>query len=245
MSDKVRFTMIKIGWSVRFREYRHGRRDGKRGIPEVRDGVPLPHTPHEQSLVERRNEVVDRVLQEFVTGSEDTVADIEVRYRRIASATVRLAELDAALVAADIPLEEAEATRRGAGEEDLPEESVRARNQADRRKRIGPLRAAVDAVKAQLEQELEALAKLEAVVVNALRRAQARGTQYCAYTEGLRALYWRALVRVHPDRTRVVEGLRSWPSTPDWLFVDDYRSVLRLGHPGGPQAEPLAPASAR
>ncbi|WHT17563.1 hypothetical protein N8J89_31200 [Crossiella sp. CA-258035] len=245
MSDRVQFTMLKLGWAVRFREDRHGRRDGKRGIPEVRDGEPLSHTPHEQALVERRNEVVDRVLQEFVTGSQNTVADIEVRYRRIASAKMRLAESAAALTVADVPLGEAEATRRGAGEEDLPEESIRARNQADRRKQIGPLRAAVDAVKAQLEEEFEALAKLEAVVVSALREAQARGAQYCAYTEGLRALYWRALVRVHPDRAKGVESLRSWPSTPVWLTLDDYRLVLRLGYPGGPQAEPLALVFAR
>ncbi|GAA3865286.1 hypothetical protein GCM10022243_34350 [Saccharothrix violaceirubra] len=234
--SQTRFTMIKVGFTTKVREWWHGRRDGRRGIPAVVEGRPLPHTPHERTLSGRRDEVVDRTFEDFTLLVRPVVADVERCYRRLASLAELLAARKHRLSEQDIPLSVPELDRRGQGEDVLPAETVRTRNRTDQLKRVGPMRAAVEETRSRIAAELELLARLEAEVTAALRAAQSKALQYCAYTDALRGHYWRSLARVHPDREDIAGRWHLVLPRAPWLTEGAYRAALGLGVPGGPQA---------
>ncbi|WP_280465513.1 hypothetical protein [Nocardia brasiliensis] len=212
----------------------HGRRDGRRGLPSVApdsDVVDVSPTPHDRTLIQRRDEVAQRELQRLIERSDSTCQKIAEYCKQIQQTENSLQQRLAELRTAEQPPSEADLRRRGPSEEEFEEEVIRRRRSAEFGKQLVPLRAAIAELHGLLDTLNIQRAGLEARITNDLRKAQSRGSQYVSFTEILRAKYWRALVRAHQERNRLIAVVPPTAPAPAWISTADYRTVLGVKLP--------------
>jgi hypothetical protein len=228
------FFYAKVSWRDALSQWWHGRCDGRRALPIVksdREIVVVPPTPHDGSLLQRRSEVTQRERQRLIERSDRACQQIAECYQQIELVAVEQQRNEAALQQADQPPSQAELHRRGPSEEQFNDEVIRHRRAAERDKRLAPVRDAVRTNQGKLDALYNQLASLEAGLTNDVRKAQSRAMQYCAFTDRLRARYWRTLVRVHPERKRMVAAVPPCAPVPEWITESDYRVVLDIKLP--------------
>lgn len=223
------YVAIRISWWHALNQCWHGRRDGKREIPEFEpDAGTVPPTPHDHSLLRRRDEVTQHVRLQVIRDTAETCRRIEEHRRRAELLEAVLAERQDELRQAEAEPSEAQLPRRGPGESALAESAVRFRRNAERNRQLAPRQAAVAGIRAELDDLHARLADLETHALTEVRAAQSRAAQYCAFTDALRARYWRALLRVHSRRSRMLEGILPRTGIPGWIDEPGYREVLGL-----------------
>ncbi|WP_433576187.1 hypothetical protein [Nocardia brasiliensis] len=229
-----RFTFTKVHRRDTLIQWWHGRRDGRRGLPPVEpdtDNIDVSPTPHDISLIRRRDEVAQRELQRLIERSDSICQKIAEYCQQIQQTENSLQQRLIELRTAEQPPSEADLRRRGPSEEEFEEEVIRRRRSAEFDKQLLPMRGAIAELRGLLDTLNIQRAGLEARITNDLRKAQSRGSQYVSFTEILRAQYWRALVRAHQERERLIAAVPPAAPAPAWISAADYRTVLGVELP--------------
>lgn len=228
------FTFTKVSRRDAVLQWWHGRRDGRRALPSLAPDAgigDLAPTPHDKSLIQRRDEVAERELQRWHERSDEMYQKIAETYKQIQRTEHALRERLLELEIAERPPSEEALRRRGPAEEDLAEEVVRRRRSAEFAKGLMPLRKNIEELRGLSDTLHIQRAKYEALITKDLRKAQSRGSQYVSFIGILRARYWRALVRRHPDGERLLPHVPPAAPAPEWIATADYRTVLDVRLP--------------
>jgi hypothetical protein len=196
-----------------------GWRDGRRGLPSLTSPGPSSFLST-QRLAEVRGAATVRISNEELSSAvhENAIKAGRTAARSQLEQCVAQAEDDwSALSDARKPPSEHELNRRGLGESDLPETEVRRRRLADheRRQRAAEARYAEarQAVHAA-QHELEAL---DEVLVTHRTVGLLRKRRIDEHASRRSALYWRHVVRVHPDAGKLNDRLTpAGPDLPPW-----------------------------
>jgi ABC transport system ATP-binding/permease protein len=238
---------IPYGQWQRWADARHGRRDGRAGIP-----APLPPgapggpvtTPHREALIRQARDAFAYEHLQYRT----LVAE---PHRRIMAGRTRQAAAQCAADWASLALDMEsgvpagpEIRRRRLGEEHHPETVIVQRRRREHHKQLDRARQAVASARASLA---EADGDLEQVLQEARQHHEAAVVRVQRIHEHIHrrlAVYRRALVRSHPDGAWVNMVLSvAAPEIPGWALPDAHG-------PGGVPAPPPAadqdsPASPR
>lgn len=213
-ADRVR--ALQRYWTpLRLADWYGGRRDGKRGLPERDETTQLQHRLAAQcrEACESARRTVDRHSAPLVKQLYGLHAELEQAEERVLATTAELdalpAEPDAVELAARGPAEAADDDATIATRARRRHAAVRAAARAAQSAAIDRRRAVavqIDLVRADLDS-LHALGGAQAVriVEHYQRRTH---------------VYLRALVRRHPDRSRVVDLFDRHPlSPPAWALA--------------------------
>jgi hypothetical protein len=198
-----------------------GRVDGRRGLPGLpASGQPLATTPQVETLWRQVAELCETErLSELADLAALDQRDRQVQ-RVLAAAEVRLTTAHADLAAFErLPLDTGE-RRRGEDGLDVCVVSRRRRREHGRelarlRRRVRRARDEVGAAQQEAQQQSDLREQRAA-------ESRARARQHADRAERRLALYWRALVRRHPDRAELSE---QWAMTsaplPAWAGGDE------------------------
>jgi hypothetical protein len=177
------------------------------------------------------------MLRDLVARRDDACEHERTRYfARVEPIVVRLAEIASELAALQRDLadrttealraaaapDEAELSRRRAGEQDLPDELVRQRRVVERERVAAAAKSARADVQLRLDATLAEQAHLEAQQQNQADVARSRVLRLVDHADRLAAIYRRALVRRHPQREALVDRWSTeLASPPAWVLADD------------------------
>jgi hypothetical protein len=212
----------------RLRDQYAGYRDGRRGLPRVdaptneNSGEDLhPHvgTPKLEELrrIARASMALERLAAE-----RDCAAIVNARNEAGARELVEQAEVFAmrlaqrSVDASPRPGENALTARRFA-EVDHPESLVRTRRAADHERNRDALEAAYDSARRAASDARRAEAEIKKLVEARREAARIRAMQLHEHAWRRVAVYWRQLVRSHPDGAALNERLKPvGPDLPAW-----------------------------
>ncbi|MGY2001729.1 hypothetical protein [Blastococcus sp. SYSU DS1024] len=213
------YRSLPVYWPVRWRLLWTARSDRRAGLPI---GLGTETTPILRDLVAHRDDACELERTRY--------------YADVRGIDVRLAEIDAELVAleralaettdeavlAAAPRTDRELSVRKAGEQDVPVELVRQRRTSEHRRRADAARAAQRDVRERLDAVRAEEAQLEARRQNRADVARSRALRLVERAERLAAVYRRALIRRHPQREALVSRWDSAPVPPPaWVLTDD------------------------
>lgn len=210
-----------------------GYRDGRRGLPRVavptgdalaRAGRQHTATP---KLEELRRTARNQMERERLAAAEDCAAIAnakneagaqELVERAVANST-RLAQLSAD--AGTWPAEHVLTARRLA-EAHHPESLIRARRTADHERSRDAVEAEYESAQHAASNARSAVAEIAKLIEARQTAAQIRARQCHEHAWRRVAVYWRQLVRSHPDGAVLNEQLKPvGPDLPDWAQEPD------------------------
>ena len=206
---------IRYGPWPRLCDFAQATRDGKRGVPSA-DAEELG-TPAVRDLAsgfdgaqEHERQRMNRDLAPLqVRASELEVA--------IAAARDDVVRLDGVLAGLPQDLTDVELAERRSGETDVDPEVVRNRRRRERAARRAPLLEQRDAASTRGQADRAELDAVRDCIEVRTMIGASRVARLHAYAERRIAAYQRRLLRVHPDRDRLVRLLsRVTPQLPDW-----------------------------
>ncbi len=227
-ADRLR--ALQRYWTpLRLADWFGGRRDGRRGLPEREETTQLMHRLAAQSRegCQSVRRILDRHSAPLVKQLYALTAELEQAEDRVAESSARLAELPAEPGPAEL-------SARGPAEAEDDDAVIAARA---RRRHTAAVQAARSAVATAVEHRRGLAVAIDQV------RADLDSLHALASTQAMRIVehhqrrmhvYLRALVRRHPDRSRVVGLFDRHPLTPpQWATEPCPWTTGRLPHTAG------------
>jgi hypothetical protein len=212
-----------------------GRTDGRRGLPDAADDGPA-RSPATQRTTEVLGVVLGAIAGERLrlrTQEEQLKAARNDARTRLEGAVEQVEKCRTRYREASVPPPDDEFRRRRLGEADLPETEIRRRRAAEHDRSLAAVegeysRARREELSARHDLELMDEALSTHAAVGRIRELRLR-----EHGRRRSALYWRHLLRVHPEGRRLNDRLQPvGPNLPAWAKepgADDER------RPGGPR----------
>ena len=227
------FVAISMSNRHRVRERRHGRRDGRRNIPDLAQhdgGARGIRSPHLDELTSSEQETIEHERQRAITDTAPQRTGLGALHVRLE--LVEQALLENASALEGMQLNPEALTVRVPGEDRLGDWVVRKRRHNDAEASMAPLRAAEQALRAERNHIRTRIGEFNDAVAARVRLAQSRAERFQAFSAARRNWYLTSLARHHPQGGRIADlaELRSQisPGSPRQISGCPYRTSPHL-----------------
>lgn len=228
---------------ARIADWWHGRQDARAGLPSLKHqthsnvGRQIGFTPHLEKLRRMANDAMEHERLQLERECAEPANQLARVRTQLAAAEKALASATQALNNLRQP-DEADLTRRRAGERKTDEAIVRKRRMAAYLQQRARLEAAVREAESQVAGLRLSAAELQERITRQEAVAAARARRIHEHAWRRIGAYWQRLVREHPSGEQLNHVLRpAGPDLPSWAAPQDDLTLVPIRTESSPELD--------